>query len=73
LTDEDEAGLPKYRRRGFMAKQYSLYHTARIATRLAQRCGNNDAAISPVTDVSSVRRVDPVTDTFTRSDDFNDF
>jgi len=56
-----------------MAKQYSLYHTARIATRLAQRYGNNDAAISPVTDVSSVRRVDPVTDTFTRSDDFNDF
>jgi hypothetical protein len=69
----DDESLPKYRRRGFMAKQYSLYHTARIATRLAQRYGNNDAPIAPVTDVASVRRVDPVTDTFTRSDDFNDF
>ncbi len=69
MSDEDDT--PKYRRRGFLAREISLYHAARLAGRLAQRYGNDDAPISPIPAVSAIRRAPPIRNRFD-TDDFND-
>ena len=60
-----------YRDKDFMAKELSLYHAARIATRLTQRYGNDDGPIAPITEVAAIRRVPRVTGRID-AEDFND-
>ena len=60
--DLDESKLPKYKRRGFLAKQYALYYGARVSTRTALRNGNNDDPITPIEGVESIRAPHEVSD-----------
>jgi hypothetical protein len=59
---QDESKLPKYKRRGFLAKQYSLYYGARVSTRTAQRYGNDDDPIAPIEGVQAIRPPHEVTE-----------
>jgi hypothetical protein len=64
----DDRDLPKYKRRGFMEREYSLYYGARLSTRIAQRYGNNDDPIAPIDAVQSVRPAHQVSDDIDPSD-----
>lgn len=68
MSDEQ---APRYRDRNFMARELSLYHAARIATRLTERYGNDDAPVAPIQAVASIRRAPRVTDRLD-AEDFND-
>ena len=48
---------PKYAQRGFMAREISLYHAARIGAKLARRNGDDDTPIAPIAPVGAIRRV----------------
>lgn len=59
---------PKYKRAGFMAKQYALYYGARLSTRIARRYGNNDDPIAPIDAAPRIRGVHAVSDEIDASD-----
>jgi hypothetical protein len=57
VSEQDD--VPRYRQNGFMARELSLYHVARIGARLAQRNGNDDEPIRPIAGIAAIRRIRP--------------